>query len=189
MTRWTALMAGAAVSLSAPAAAQDAVGDWIGTLEVGGTKLRLAVHIQRGPDGTLAGTVDSLDQGSFGIPLGSIVVEGGRLTIALPVISGSYTGEWDEAAATNYPDVLIIKDEYQFKPPRPFSPGGEFAGVVKAVGEEVTRYKIGWWTQPLNAQCFTKVKTLDCHSAPGKYGLYKQLPEHCRTQRLAERAK
>lgn len=47
--------------------------------------------------------------------------------------------------------------------------------------EVVTRYKIGWWTQPLNAQCFTKVKTLDCHSAPGKYGLYKELPEHCRT--------
>ena len=86
------------MTLSAPAAAQEAVGDWIGTLEVGGTRLRLAVHIQRGPDGTLAGTVDSLDQGSFGIPLGSIVVEGGRLTVAVPVISGSYTGEWDEAA-------------------------------------------------------------------------------------------
>ena len=37
----------------------------------------------------------------------------------------------------NYPDVLIIEDKYQFKPPRPFSPGGEIAGVVKAVGEGV----------------------------------------------------
>ncbi|MGV3480329.1 MAG: NADPH:quinone oxidoreductase family protein [Sphingobium sp.] len=44
------------------------------------------------------------------------------------------------ACAVNYPDVLIIEDKYQFKPPRPFSPGGEIAGVVEAVGEGVT----GW---------------------------------------------
>ena len=39
------------------------------------------------------------------------------------------------AAAINYPDVLIIEDKYQFKPPRPFAPGGEIAGEVEAVGE------------------------------------------------------
>jgi NADPH2:quinone reductase len=44
------------------------------------------------------------------------------------------------ACAVNYPDVLIIEDKYQFKPPRPFAPGGEIAGVVEAVGEGVT----GW---------------------------------------------
>ena len=44
------------------------------------------------------------------------------------------------AAAVNYPDVLIIEDKYQFKPPRPFAPGGEIAGEVEAVGEEV----VGW---------------------------------------------
>jgi len=41
------------------------------------------------------------------------------------------------AAAVNYPDVLIIEDKYQFKPPRPFAPGGEIAGEVEAVGEGV----------------------------------------------------
>ena len=45
------------------------------------------------------------------------------------------------AAAINYPDVLIIQDKYQFKPPRPFAPGGEIAGQVEAVGEGV-----GGWT-------------------------------------------
>jgi NADPH:quinone reductase-like Zn-dependent oxidoreductase len=44
------------------------------------------------------------------------------------------------ACAINYPDVLIIEDKYQFKPPRPFAPGGEIAGVVEAVGEGVD----GW---------------------------------------------
>ena len=33
-----------------------------------------------------------------------------------------------KACAINYPDVLIIEDKYQFKPPRPFAPGGEIAG-------------------------------------------------------------
>ncbi|MET0339656.1 MAG: NADPH:quinone oxidoreductase family protein [Polyangiales bacterium] len=48
-----------------------------------------------------------------------------------------------KAIGVNYPDVLIIEDKYQFKPPRPFSPGGEVAGVVKAVGEGVTDVKVG----------------------------------------------
>lgn len=42
------------------------------------------------------------------------------------------------ACAINYPDVLIIEDKYQFKPPRPFAPGGEIAGEVEAVGEGVS---------------------------------------------------
>ena len=46
------------------------------------------------------------------------------------------------AAAVNYPDVLIIEDKYQFKPPRPFAPGGEIAGEVIGIGEEVD----GWGT-------------------------------------------
>jgi len=47
------------------------------------------------------------------------------------------------AAAVNYPDVLIIEDKYQFKPPRPFAPGGEIAGEVEAVGEQVVGWKPG----------------------------------------------
>ena len=47
------------------------------------------------------------------------------------------------AAAINYPDVLIIEDKYQFKPPRPFAPGGEIAGEVETVGEGVTGWAIG----------------------------------------------
>ncbi len=48
-----------------------------------------------------------------------------------------------KACGVNYPDVLIIEDKYQFKPPRPFSPGGELSGVVKAIGEAVTSVKVG----------------------------------------------
>jgi NADPH:quinone reductase-like Zn-dependent oxidoreductase len=47
------------------------------------------------------------------------------------------------ACAINFPDSLIIRDLYQFKPPRPFSPGSEIAGTVSAVGEGVKDWKIG----------------------------------------------
>ncbi|MEP7210818.1 MAG: NADPH:quinone oxidoreductase family protein [Alphaproteobacteria bacterium] len=48
-----------------------------------------------------------------------------------------------KAVGVNFPDFLIIQDMYQYKPERPFSPGGEIAGVVKAVGEGVTTLKVG----------------------------------------------
>ena len=48
-----------------------------------------------------------------------------------------------KAVGVNFPDVLIIEDKYQFKPARPFSPGGEISGVVKSVGEGVTHIKVG----------------------------------------------
>ncbi|MGE5566913.1 MAG: NADPH:quinone oxidoreductase family protein [Parcubacteria group bacterium] len=48
-----------------------------------------------------------------------------------------------KACGVNYPDVLMIEDKYQFKPQRPFSPGGEVAGIVEAVGEGVTHVKVG----------------------------------------------
>ena len=42
-----------------------------------------------------------------------------------------------KAAALNFFDTLIIAGKYQFKPPFPFSPASEFAGVVKSVGADV----------------------------------------------------
>jgi len=48
-----------------------------------------------------------------------------------------------KAASVNFPDVLIIQNKYQFKPPLPFSPGSEMAGVVKSVGGGVTAFKPG----------------------------------------------
>ncbi len=47
------------------------------------------------------------------------------------------------AAGVNFPDTLIIEGKYQFKPPFPFSPGGEAAGVVASVGEGVSHVKPG----------------------------------------------
>ncbi len=48
-----------------------------------------------------------------------------------------------KACGVNFPDLLIIADKYQFKPPMPFSPGGEVAGVVSALGMGTSRVKVG----------------------------------------------
>lgn len=47
------------------------------------------------------------------------------------------------ACGVNYPDTLMIEDKYQFRPVRPFAPGGEVAGEVLAVGGEVGAFKAG----------------------------------------------
>jgi NADPH:quinone reductase-like Zn-dependent oxidoreductase len=73
------------------------------------------------------------------------VAPGGPETLRLTEVPDPVAGAGQllvrvRACAINYPDVLIIEDKYQFKPPRPFAPGGEIAGVVEAVGEGVE----GW---------------------------------------------
>jgi NADPH2:quinone reductase len=47
------------------------------------------------------------------------------------------------AASVNFPDVLVIQNKYQVKPPLPFSPGSEMAGVVKSLGEGVSNVRPG----------------------------------------------
>lgn len=48
-----------------------------------------------------------------------------------------------EAASLNFPDLLIVQNKYQIKPPLPFVPGSEYAGLIEAVGEGVTQLKVG----------------------------------------------
>ena len=48
-----------------------------------------------------------------------------------------------KAAGVNFPDTLIIQNKYQHKPPLPFSPGSEVAGVVKSLGAGVESWKAG----------------------------------------------
>lgn len=48
-----------------------------------------------------------------------------------------------KAASLNFPDLLIVQGKYQMKPPLPFVPGAEFAGVVEAVGEGVKHLSVG----------------------------------------------
>ncbi len=73
---------------------------------------------------------------------------GGPESLTLDEIEAPVPGKGEvlvavKACAINYPDTLIIRDLYQFKPERPFSPGGELAGVIEAVGEGVEGFAVG----------------------------------------------
>ena len=73
---------------------------------------------------------------------------GGPETLTLDEINAPAPGAGEvliavKACAINYPDGLMIRDMYQFRPERPFSPGGEIAGVIEAVGEGVEGFKVG----------------------------------------------
>jgi NADPH:quinone reductase len=72
-------------------------------------------------------------------PVDSLVLEevpdpkpaGGQVVVAV------------RACGINFPDILVVQGKYQFKPTPPFSPGGEVAGVVEAVGAGVTDVQVG----------------------------------------------
>ncbi|HEV2080267.1 MAG TPA: NADPH:quinone oxidoreductase family protein [Allosphingosinicella sp.] len=73
---------------------------------------------------------------------------GGPETLELSELPGPVAAKGQllvsvKACAINYPDVLIIEDKYQFRPQRPFAPGGEIAGVVEALGEGVQGWSVG----------------------------------------------
>ena len=73
---------------------------------------------------------------------------GGPDTLRLEEVPAPQAGPGEllvrvRAAAINYPDVLIIEDKYQLRPPRPFAPGGEIAGEIESVGEGVEGWSPG----------------------------------------------
>ena len=74
----------------------------------------------------------------FGLPDSFVVEEIDALTPAAGEVVVSV-----KACGVNFPDTLIVQGKYQFKPPFPFSPGGEVAGVVRALGDGVSNVKVG----------------------------------------------
>jgi NADPH2:quinone reductase len=75
---------------------------------------------------------------SFG-PIDSLAVE--ELPDPVPLAGQVVIGV--RACGVNFPDVLIVQGKYQFKPALPFSPGGEVAGVIEAVGSGVNGLHVG----------------------------------------------
>jgi len=88
----------AVLALGGAAAAQDIAGDWQGTLNTGGAQLHMVLHLTRGADGALHATMDSLDQGAYGIPVADAIFKNGSLSLDVPAVHGSYEGEVNPAA-------------------------------------------------------------------------------------------
>ena len=86
----------ALIATSASLFAQDApspVGDWEGVLSPQpGVELTVVFHITQADDGTYAATLDSPDQGAFGIPAEAPVVDGASITIPVAAVQGGFEG-------------------------------------------------------------------------------------------------
>ncbi len=67
-----------------------------------------------------------------------------------------------KAASLNFPDLLIVQNKYQIKPPLPFVPGSEYAGVVQAVGDGVKHLQVG--------------QSVACLSGTGGFGTHTLAP-------------
>jgi len=72
-------------------------------------------------------------------PPESLVVE----EVESPALGAGQVRIAVHASGVNFPDVLIIQNKYQFKPPLPFTPGGEVAGEVVEVADGVTGVAVG----------------------------------------------
>jgi pimeloyl-ACP methyl ester carboxylesterase len=86
-----------ALVLAGAARAQEAAGDWHGTLHVPTGDLRLALTIKAAGGGGFEGTAVSVDQGSSGSALADIKLDGQRLSFTIPAVKARYEGQWDAA--------------------------------------------------------------------------------------------
>src|ERR1700682_4521784 len=75
-----------------PLKSSDVVGDWIGTLDASGMKLRVVFHITNTSDG-LKATMDSLDQNALGIPVSSVQLGNSSVTIEAARLNGIFEGK------------------------------------------------------------------------------------------------
>jgi hypothetical protein len=93
ITQRLTLMALALAALTPLGRAQAQIaGDWQGTLNAGGTQLRLVLHVTAAKDGSLTATIDSVDQGANGIPVSAVTLKDSNLSLTVDAVHGTYEG-------------------------------------------------------------------------------------------------
>lgn len=81
--------------LTATLHAQTLPGDWEGTLRINAAELRLVLHVTKDDRGHFRGTLDSLDQNAFGIPVTAITLTGPDLNFSVLDVHGTYKGKFN----------------------------------------------------------------------------------------------
>lgn len=140
LTRLTALITITA-SLGASSLSAQVVGNWAGTLNAGGAEFALILHITE-TDGALAATMDSPDQGAYGIAASSAVFANDTLTVEIAAIGGSFEGQlsgedslsgtWSQGGGT-YPLSLVRTEVEQAQARRPQEPVEPFPYLTEDV--------------------------------------------------------
>jgi len=107
-------------------------GTWQGTLSVGNISLRLVFHFTAKPQGGYKATLDSPDQGAFGIPTDTVIVQDSKIQVVMKAIAGAFkgtrpvgsdsiVGTWSQAGR-DFPLVLKWSEKESEKPKRPQEP-------------------------------------------------------------------
>lgn len=127
-----------AFAATTAARAQDVTGDWLGTLKAGGVELRVALHISKAANGSLAATFDSIDQaGSW--PGSSVTLQDSTLKFTIDPIHGSYQGKVNSDATsiagtwTQGADLPLEFRRGAIKTPKPAKPSdidGAWTGIL-----------------------------------------------------------
>ncbi len=131
-------------------AAPEIEGAWEGKLNVGQTTLRLVFHFEKGAEG-YSGSLDSPDQGAFGVPLGSVALEGNRVEATVPSLQGVYSGTlradgsgiagtWRQGASEL--PLLLVRSSGEAPPPPPaptpdIDVSGDWSGTLSVGGIEL----------------------------------------------------
>jgi hypothetical protein len=135
---------GPAQAASAMTVPPSIAGDWLGTLSAGGAELRLLLHISAAQNGAFTATMDSLDQGVNGIPINTITLKDGKLSLTVDAVHGTYDGtvnkdasEIDGTWSQGQPLALnlkrtTIKPQVAAKPGIPSDIDGTWQGAVDA---------------------------------------------------------
>lgn len=90
-------MAPGSVSYKGGPGDSKAVGYWLGTLDLGENKLRLALRIGKNQDKKLLAYMDSLDQGARDLPAGEVKIDGDSISLAWPLLNAKYKAEVGKA--------------------------------------------------------------------------------------------
>jgi lipoprotein NlpI/pimeloyl-ACP methyl ester carboxylesterase len=126
---------------------QDVVGDWEGILNAGTAKSHVILHIAKDSGGNLQATMDNVDQGAFGLPVGSMSLKDSKLKFDVDKVQGSYvgklnpdatkiSGEWAQSGASLDLDFKRATSPVKAQPnPAPPSDiDGAWLGTVEAGG-------------------------------------------------------
>ena len=125
----------AASVVSAQTPAPSVAGSWEGAIDAMGTRLRIGVAVTRQPDGTLTATMDSPDQGAYGLPLSGVTFAGGVFRFVLKAANGSFEGKLNDAGseiAGTWQQALVVlpltlkKVDKLSRPGRPQEPKPPF---------------------------------------------------------------
>jgi len=144
-------------------------GSWLGTLKVSAIELRVVFNLSAKPDGSLTGTLDSLDQGAAGIPISRIAVENERVTVEVKTVGGRYegplnaersemSGKWTQGGASL--DLVMKRVKEVPKAVRPQEPKKPYPYLDEEVTYQNARggfVLAGTLTMPRSGQPFPAV--------------------------------